>query len=157
MINYTEVKNFEEQIRPGKVYRYEIAIEIPLTNIENLDRMIDYFSGRLRQKLDLQSLRTEKIRILEGEPSEIFIYFSLNGSETRSLWTVWKKIDAELVPIGTSKLLSVFTQAFELPANIGQPEGLLAQIKQFFDDYGVLLELVLLIVIICILLSEKQE
>jgi len=158
MIDYTEIKNFEEQIYPGRIYRYQIGLQIPLANIENLEKMLVYFDQRLRLKLDLESLRLEKIRILEGEPSEIFIFFSLNRSEARSIWSVWKLIDVALAPIGKAKIESVFAQAPQLPVNLGQPEtGLLQQIKSFLDSYGILLELILLSVIIAILLSEKKE
>lgn len=158
MLNYTEVQNFEEQIHPGRIYRYQIGIEIPLANIENLEKMLEYFDQRLRQKLDIQSLRIEKIIISEAEQSEILIYFSLNQSEARSVWTAWNIIDQELAPIGKAKLLSAYSQASQLPAELGQAEtGLIAEIKRFLGEWGVLLELVFLVIIIAILLSEKKD
>lgn len=157
MINYTEIENFEEQIRPGKLYRYQVEVEIPLPNLSVLDKMLEYLDQRMRQKLDLQSLRIEKIRILEGEPSELLIYFSLNQSEARSIWTAWGIIDQELAPIGKAKLLSAYSQAPQLPANLGQAEiSLVEQIKKFVADWHGLIEVILLVVIILILLEKKQ-
>lgn len=156
MINYTEIENFEEQIQPGRIYRYQVGIEVPLPNLSVLDKMLEYLDQRMRQKLDLQSLRIEKIRILEGEPSEIFIYFSVNRSEARSVWTTWKVIEQELAPIGkVAKLLSAYSQAPQLPANLGQPP-LAAVIKRFLYDWHAVIEILLLVVIILILLEKKQ-
>ncbi|MBA7491444.1 hypothetical protein ES702_01990 [subsurface metagenome] len=158
MINYTEIANYEEQILPRRIYRYQIGLQIPLANIENLEKMLEYFGQRLRQKLDLQSLRVEKVIVSEAEQSELLIYFSLNQSEARSIWTAWGIIDQELAPIGKAKLLSAYVQAPQLPVELGQPEANLVElVKTFLDQWGTLIELVLLIVIIAILLSEKKE
>ncbi len=157
MINYTDIENYEEQIHPGRIYRYQIGLEIPLANIQNLDKMLEYFDQRLRQKLDIQSLRIEKIIISEAEQSEILIYFSLNQSEARSVWTAWGVVDQQLSPIGKAKLISAYVQAPQLPAELGQAEPrLIEQVKKFLEQWGVLIELILLVIIIIILL-EKNE
>jgi len=157
-MNYTEIANYEERVIPTRFYRFQIGIEIPLGNIQNLEKMLEYFSGRLRQKLDIGSLRIEKIIISEAEQSEILIYFSLNRSEARSVWSVWKLIDQELAPVGKATIISAYSQAPQLPVQLGQAEvGIIESIKRFVNDWHGLIEIFLFLIIIGILLSQKKE
>lgn len=157
MLNYSQIENFEERVIPTRLYRYQVALEITGQNLPVLNELLGYFQQRLRQKIDLQSLRLEKVFVSEGEPSELLIFFSVNPSEKESIWLLWKRIENELVPVGTGKLISAYAQAPQL-VELGQPEaGILQQIKSFLDSYGILVELILLVIIIAILLSEKKQ
>lgn len=147
--------DYQDRILPGRLYRVETSLEVPLANLPNLDTMVTNFQSRLRSRLSVQSLDVQKGLVTE-EKAELFIFISFGQTEvTKSLWTAWKTLEFQLSAIGSPKLINIDIQ--ELPANLGQPEvGVIAQIQKFLDQWGVLVELVLLIVIIIILLEKKQ-
>lgn len=150
--------DYQDRIIPGRLYRVETALEVPLPNFPNLETMLTNFQSRLRSRLGLESLGVTKGLITE-EKAEIFIFISFGRSEaTKSLWENWKVIEWQLSAIGVPKLVNVDIEVPQLPIDLGQAEtGLVEQVKQWVQDWHGLIEIILLLVIIAILLNEKQD
>jgi len=154
--NYIKVSNLDEKTLPSRVYRLQVQIEIPAQNLPNLERLLEYFIGRLKTRQDIESLFIKKGLISEDQ-SDFVMFVSFGRSEAgTSIWTAWKTIEEQLAAIGKPKLLNVYVQAPQLPVNLGQP-SLATAIKRFLYDWAPMIELVLLGVVIAILLSQKQE